>query len=116
MLQASTTATSRGTHDIYIAYAIRHPRGRRRWRPDHRGASMTHDDLRAWQVRMGVSEREAARLLGVAPATYRDWITGKSRTSGKPVAPSRAVALACAALAAGLAPWGVDSIANKGRC
>ena len=63
---------------------------------------MTPDDLRAWQAHMGISVREAARRLGVAPATYQDWVTGTSRTSGKPVRISRLVALACAALSAGL--------------
>lgn len=67
---------------------------------------MTPGALRAWQAHMGISAREAARLLGVASATYQDWVTGKSRTSGKSVAPSHTVALACAALAAGLEPWG----------
>ena len=67
---------------------------------------MTPADLRAWQARMGISAREAARRLGVAAGTYQDWVTGKSRTSGKPVAPSRTVALACAALEAGLQPVG----------
>jgi transcriptional regulator with XRE-family HTH domain len=67
---------------------------------------MTSEDLRAWQERMGISALEAARRLGVAPATYRDWVHGKSRTTGKPVRPSKLVAIACAALAAELQPWG----------
>ena len=63
---------------------------------------MTPADLRAWQSSMGLTGREAARRLGVSPATYQDWVTGTSRTSGKPVRISRLVALACAALSAGL--------------
>lgn len=63
---------------------------------------MTPADLRAWQSSMGLTGREAARRLGVAPATYQDWLTGTSRTSGKPVRISRLVVLACAALSAGL--------------
>ena len=66
---------------------------------------MTPADLRAWQKAMGISGREAARRLGVAPGTYQDWVTGTSRTTGKPIQISRLVALACAALAAGIAPW-----------
>lgn len=66
---------------------------------------MTPIDLRAWQAALGISGREAARRLGVSPATYQDWVTGTSRTSGRPVRISRVTALACAALAAGLQPW-----------
>ena len=69
---------------------------------------MTPADLRAWQQAMGISGREAARRLGVSPATYQDWVTGTSRTSGKPIVKLPALlGLACAALSAGLAP--IDS-------
>ena len=74
---------------------------------------MTPEDLHAWQQAMGISGLEAARRLGVSSATYRDWISGISRTTGKPVTPSRTVALACAALAAGLGPWAPASIAAE---
>lgn len=74
---------------------------------------MTPADLRAWQAQMGLTGREAARRLGVSQATYQDWTTGKSRTTGKPVTPSRTVALACAALAAGLEPWAPAPIAAE---
>ncbi len=66
---------------------------------------MTPADLLAWQTRMGLSGRAAAKLLGVSAATYQDWVSGKSRSTGKPVQPSRLVALACAALEAGLDEW-----------
>jgi hypothetical protein len=66
---------------------------------------MTSEDLRAWQADMGYTQAQAAEELSVALATYRDWITGVSRTSGRPVAPTKTVALACAALAAGIRPW-----------
>lgn len=69
---------------------------------------MTPSDLQAWQQAMGISGREAARRLGVSPATYQDWTTGKSRTSGKQITRLPALlGLACAALSAGLAP--IDS-------
>lgn len=67
---------------------------------------MTPADLRTWQAAMCISGLEAARRLGVASATYRDWLSGVSRTTSKPVRISRTVALACAALAAGLHPIG----------
>jgi len=66
---------------------------------------MTSDDLRAWQAAMGYTYDTAAQALGVSRASYADWVSGRSRTTGKPVAPSRAVGLACAALAAGLGEW-----------
>ncbi len=67
---------------------------------------MTPTDLRAWQARMKITGLEAASLLGVSYAAYKDWRRGISRTTGKPIEAGRAVALACAALAAGLRPIG----------
>lgn len=66
---------------------------------------MTSDDLRAWQQAMGYTYDTAAAALGVSRAAYADWIAGRSRTTGKPVQVSRLVALACAAIAAGLDDW-----------
>ena len=66
---------------------------------------MTPAALRAWQAHMGLTYDTAAQALGVSRATYAEWLRGKSRTTGKPVAPSRTVALACAALAAGMCEW-----------
>ena len=78
-------------------------RGQSARRAENRGR-VTPADLRAWQAHMGISGREAARRLGVAPGTYQDWVTGTSRTTGKPIKISRLVALACAAIAAGIDP------------
>lgn len=66
---------------------------------------MTPDDLRAWQQAMGYTYDTAAQALGVSRAAYADWIAGRSRTTGKPIKISRLVALACAALAAGVGEW-----------
>lgn len=66
---------------------------------------MTPQNLRAWQAHIGISGREAARRLGVAPGTYQDWVTGISRTTRKPIALPPMLGLACAALAAGLDEW-----------
>ena len=51
---------------------------------------------------MGLTVRAAADLLGVAPSTVQDWRTGTSRSTGKPIELPPMLALACAALAAGL--------------
>ena len=66
---------------------------------------MTPDDLRTWQSHMGYTYDTAAAALGVSRSSYADWLAGTSRTTGKPIKISRLVALACAALAAGLSPW-----------
>ena len=55
---------------------------------------------------MGLSVRAAAELLGVAPSTVQDWRTGVSRRTGQPVNPPAMLGLACAAIAAGIGPWG----------
>ena len=74
---------------------------------------MTPSDLRDWQARMGYTYDTAAQALGVSRSTYAEWVAGKSRTTGRPVTPSRTVALACAALAAGLEPWAAAPIAAE---
>ena len=71
-----------------------------------KGQHMTPTDLRAWQARMKITGLEAAARLGVSYAAYKDWRRGISRTTGKPIEAGRAVALACAALEAGLSPIG----------
>lgn len=60
---------------------------------------MTPADLRAWQAHMGLSQRAAAEALGITQATYSAMVLGKSGIDLR-------TALACAALAAGLRPWG----------
>ena len=66
---------------------------------------MTPADLRAWQAHMGYTYDTAAAALGVSRGTYADWLAGRSRTTGRPIKIRRMVALACAALAAGLDPY-----------
>ena len=67
---------------------------------------MTPTDLRAWQARMKITGLEAASKLGVSYAAYKDWRRGISRTTGRPIEPVLCVALACAALEAGVPPIG----------
>ena len=68
--------------------------------------SMTPEDLRAWQAHMGYTYDTAAQALGVSRSTYAEWVAGRSRTTGRSITISRLVALACAALEAGLRPLG----------
>ena len=68
-------------------------------------SAMTPADFRAWHEAMGYTYDTGAAALGVSRGTYADWLAGRSRTTGKPITPSRTVALACAALAARLEPY-----------
>ncbi|VFR81344.1 hypothetical protein RAN3_2561 [plant metagenome] len=60
---------------------------------------MTADELRAWADRQGLTFDTAAATLGVGRRTYARWASGE-------VDISRIVALACAAVEAGLPPLG----------
>lgn len=66
---------------------------------------MTPAELRSWQSAMGLTAPRAAAALGVSYATYRDWLAGKSRNTGKSITLPPMLGLACAALAAGLKAW-----------
>ena len=66
---------------------------------------MTPAEFRSWHNAMGYTYDTGAAALGVSRGTYADWLAGRSRTTGKPITISRLVALACAALAAGMDAW-----------
>ena len=59
---------------------------------------MTPDDLTAWRISLGLQRLEAAALLGLSPGAWTSYQNGRT------VIP-RYIALACAALSAGLSPW-----------
>ena len=59
---------------------------------------MTPADLRAWRAAMFLTQQQAAEALGVSLRTVKSWESGFA-------APPAFLALACAALAAGLGPW-----------
>ena len=59
---------------------------------------MTPADLRAWRAHMGYTQQQAAEALGVSLRTVKSWESGFA-------APPAFLALACAALAAGLGSW-----------
>lgn len=63
---------------------------------------MTAEDLRAWQKSQGYTYDSAAAALGMGRTTFADYL---KRDGELP----RWLALACAALAAGIKPWGADS-------
>ena len=67
---------------------------------------MTPAQFNAWLAEMGLSERRAAELLGVARSSVQDWRRGVNRTTGEPMKLPAMLGLACAAIRAGLAPVG----------
>ncbi len=66
---------------------------------------MTPADLATWRTQMDMTQRQAAEALGVTLPTYQRLERGAAFDTGKPVEIDRRTALACAALAAGLAPY-----------
>jgi hypothetical protein len=71
---------------------------------------MTPADFDAWLKHMGLSERRAAELLGVNPASIGAWRRGINYKTGQPLQADRRTALACSALAAGLDEWRADAL------
>lgn len=67
---------------------------------------MTADNFKAWRKEMELSQSAAAKELGLSVDTLTNYEAGIRRDNGKPVIIPRHVALACAALKAGLKPIG----------
>jgi DNA-binding XRE family transcriptional regulator len=67
---------------------------------------MTPEQFKSWRVEMGFTQDEAAEALGVSKATIGNYDKGIRREDGRPVVIPKTVALACAALMAGIAPYG----------
>lgn len=77
---------------------------------------MTPDALHAWRTHLKLSQRAAAAALGVTLATYQSWERGRSfGADSKTIEIPPMVGLACAALAAGLAPWFADQSGRHTR-
>jgi DNA-binding XRE family transcriptional regulator len=66
---------------------------------------MTPADLAAWRAHMAYTQRQAAAALGITLATYQRLERGAEWSDGAAVTIDRRTALACAAIAAGLAEW-----------
>ena len=69
---------------------------------------MTAADFHAWRQRMGLKKNEAARALGIGVRTL-DYYEAGQRSEGGAAPIPQTVALACAALAFGLPPYGAAS-------
>lgn len=59
---------------------------------------MTPADLMQWRATLGISRAEGCRRLGIAPNTWTAYEQGR-------VPIPRYIALACAAVIRGIAPW-----------
>ncbi|MCM2503868.1 helix-turn-helix domain-containing protein [Aureimonas altamirensis] len=66
---------------------------------------MTPADFKTWRERCGLSRRQAALALGLSIPSIYNYELGIRRESGRPVRIPHTVALACNALAHGLAAW-----------
>lgn len=63
---------------------------------------MTPQQLRAWRDRHGLSRAKAGEALGISKETIDLYELGYRRDNGKPVIIPKAIALACAAIDAGI--------------
>lgn len=63
---------------------------------------MTPTEFRDWRKRLGLSQARAAEALGLGRSTVEQYDSGKRRDRDEPVKIPRTVALACAAIEAGL--------------
>jgi len=75
---------------------------------------MTPRDFRAWRRKMGLTQEQAAELLGMGRTAVSQYDTGKRRAPAEVIETvPRYIALACAAISHGLAPYGSDE--KEGR-
>lgn len=70
---------------------------------------MTPRDFRRWRRKLGLTQAQAAEKLGMGCSAIAQYDTGKRRAPAEiiEVLP-RYIALACAAISHGLAPYGSD--------
>jgi predicted transcriptional regulator len=63
---------------------------------------MTGTAMKAWRKSLGFSRKGAAEALGISESQIVDYETGMKRGTGRPAQIPKAVALACAAITAGI--------------
>jgi DNA-binding XRE family transcriptional regulator len=64
---------------------------------------MTNQEIKLWRAAMDMTQEEAAKKLGITKRGYQLYEAGQ-RPDGRPVIIPRPIALACAAIQAGLDP------------
>ncbi|KAA6205649.1 MAG: XRE family transcriptional regulator [Candidatus Tokpelaia sp.] len=67
---------------------------------------MDKEKFKLWRKKMGFSQIEAAKALGISRLSVQNYERGMRLEDGRPVRIPHPVALACAAIAAGLKPYG----------
>jgi len=67
---------------------------------------MTPEQFKAWRDQEGFTQDEAADVLGISKGSVRNYELGSRREDGRAVTIPKTVALACAAVSAGLQPAG----------
>ncbi len=68
---------------------------------------MTPTEFRAWRKSLGLSQKAAAEAIGVSESMIGLYESGRKRDADRsPCAIPRTVALACAAVSAGIEPVG----------
>jgi transcriptional regulator with XRE-family HTH domain len=60
--------------------------------------------LKDWRTRLGLSQRDAAKRLGITLQTYQDLENGVTMATGKPRELDVRTRLACAAIEKGVEP------------
>lgn len=71
---------------------------------------MTPHDFRTWRRKMGVTQEQAAKILGMGRTAVSQYDTGKRRAPAEIIETvPRYIALACAAIRHGLAPYGSEN-------
>lgn len=70
---------------------------------------MTPRDFRRWRRKLGLTQAQAAEKLGMGRSAIEQYDTGKRRAPVEIIERlPRYIALACAAISHGLAPYGSD--------
>jgi len=64
---------------------------------------MTGPAMKAWRKRLGFSRKGAAEALGISESQIIDYETGMKRGTDRPAPIPKTIALACAAISAGIA-------------
>lgn len=70
-------------------------------------ATEKQPEFRRWRLQMGLTQQEAADVLGVSLSQVKNWDAGEDRGRGTPSVPGLAVRYVMAELAKGteLKPW-----------
>jgi len=69
---------------------------------------MNNEQFKAWRKKLNLTQQQAADALGVYARTITNYERGSRYEDGRAVKIPRSIALACAAIEAGLNPVGEE--------